>query len=133
MRIQYTAVQTVPLWNSAATITKYIVRLTAFALDIHREAMYNNSRRKKARSWRNRQTRTFEGRMGDRMGSSPIDRTKNPGFSTRIFLCLKCLKSNDYKGFLKLRISTWISFGSLKTGCVAHRLHTLLDSVFSAV
>ena len=28
------------------------------------------------RSWRNRQTRTFEGRMGDRMGSSPIDRTK---------------------------------------------------------
>lgn len=27
------------------------------------------------RSWRNRQTRTFEGRMGDRMGSSPIDRT----------------------------------------------------------
>lgn len=29
------------------------------------------------RSWRNRQTRTFEGRMGDRMGSSPIDRTTN--------------------------------------------------------
>jgi hypothetical protein len=28
------------------------------------------------RSWRNRQTRTFEGRVGDRMGSSPIDRTK---------------------------------------------------------
>ena len=28
------------------------------------------------RLWRNRQTRTFEGRMGDRMGSSPIDRTK---------------------------------------------------------
>jgi hypothetical protein len=27
------------------------------------------------RSWRNRQTRTFEGRVGNRMGSSPIDRT----------------------------------------------------------
>lgn len=27
------------------------------------------------RLWRNRQTRTFEGRMGDRMGSSPINRT----------------------------------------------------------
>ena len=27
------------------------------------------------RSWRNWQTRTFEGRVGDRMGSSPIDRT----------------------------------------------------------
>ena len=61
------------------------------------------------------------------------DRTKNRVFSTRVFLCLKCLKSNDYKGFLKLRISTWISLESLKTGCVAHRLHTLLDSVFSAV
>ncbi len=31
------------------------------------------------RSWRNRQTRTFEGRMGDRMGSSPIDRTMFSG------------------------------------------------------
>ena len=28
------------------------------------------------RSWRNRQTRTFEGRMGNRPGSSPGDRTK---------------------------------------------------------
>ncbi len=28
------------------------------------------------RLWRNRQTRTFEGRMGDRMGSSPINRTR---------------------------------------------------------
>ncbi len=27
------------------------------------------------RSWRNRQTRAFEGRMGDRVGSSPTDRT----------------------------------------------------------
>ena len=58
------------------------------------------------------------------MGSSPIDRTKNPGFSTRVFLCLKCLKSNDYKGFLQLRISTWISLESLKIVWVAHVLHT---------
>ena len=27
------------------------------------------------RSWRNRHTRTFEGRVGDRTGSSPVDRT----------------------------------------------------------
>ncbi len=27
------------------------------------------------RLWRNRQTRTVEGRVGDRMGSSPISRT----------------------------------------------------------
>ena len=30
----------------------------------------------KMRPWRNWQTRTFEGRVGDRMGSSPIGRTK---------------------------------------------------------
>src|SRR5690606_39603941 len=36
-------------------------------------------RSRKTRSWRNWQTRTFEGRMGNRMGSSPIDRTRyNP-------------------------------------------------------
>ena len=29
----------------------------------------------KMRPWRNWQTRTFEGRVGDRMGSSPIGRT----------------------------------------------------------
>lgn len=33
------------------------------------------------RSWRNRQTRTFEGRVGDHMGSSPIDRTTGDGSS----------------------------------------------------
>ena len=42
-------------------------------LDIPTWHKYNNSC--SSRSWRNRQTRTFEGRMGDRMGSSPIDRT----------------------------------------------------------
>ena len=29
------------------------------------------------RSWRNRHTRTFEGRVGDRTGSSPVDRTSS--------------------------------------------------------
>ena len=38
------------------------------------------------RSWRNRQTRTFEGRMGDRMGSSPIDRTKKTSRKTCFLL-----------------------------------------------
>ena len=28
------------------------------------------------RGWRNRQTRTFEGRVGDRTGSSPVGRTR---------------------------------------------------------
>ena len=28
------------------------------------------------RLWRNRQTRTFEGRVGNRTGSSPVSRTK---------------------------------------------------------
>ena len=28
------------------------------------------------RPWRNRQTRTFEGRVGDRTGSSPVGRTR---------------------------------------------------------
>ena len=32
------------------------------------------------RLWRNRQTRTFEGRVGDRMGSSPISRTNKKDF-----------------------------------------------------
>ena len=38
------------------------------------------------RSWRNRQTRTFEGRMGNHGGSSPPDRTKKA-------LVIKCLFS----------------------------------------
>ena len=33
-------------------------------------------RLKDMRLWRNWQTRTFEGRVGNRMGSSPINRTK---------------------------------------------------------
>ena len=37
---------------------------------------HKNNNSCSSRSRRNRQTRTFEGRMGDRMGSSPIARTK---------------------------------------------------------
>ena len=48
------------------------------------------------RVWRNWQTRTFEGRMGDRMGSSPIIRTTkrlNPfGFSLFVLEFLNILK-----------------------------------------
>ena len=32
------------------------------------------------REWRNRQTHTFKGRVGDRMGSSPISRTNKSDF-----------------------------------------------------
>ncbi len=48
------------------------------------------------RVWRNWQTRTFEGRMGDRMGSSPIIRTKTGVFEgksvqkTPFFFALNC-------------------------------------------
>ncbi len=48
------------------------------------------------RVWRNWQTRTFEGRMGDRMGSSPIIRTKMGYFEGKnlqkplFFLLKKC-------------------------------------------
>ena len=37
------------------------------------------------RSWRNRQTRTFEGRVGNRMGSSPIDRTTSFNIALIVF------------------------------------------------
>ena len=40
------------------------------------------------RSWRNRHTRTFEGRVGDRTGSSPVGRTikKACNFVTSFFI-----------------------------------------------
>ena len=95
---------------------------------------YNIIRNQFLRSWRNRQTRTFEGRMGDRMGSSPIDRTKNPGFPTRFFLYLKCSKSLYTYSFLRVHAATWISLKSyeITMGCtrVARRLHTDLCPVF---
>ena len=62
------------------------------------------------RPWRNRQTRTFEGRVGDRTGSSPVGRTKfDSGFfgipSFFVQICFKiriiqllCLVKNfDYR------------------------------------
>ena len=41
------------------------------------------------REWRNRQTRTFEGRVGDRTGSIPVSRTKQirECKSTPLFVC----------------------------------------------
>ncbi len=45
------------------------------------------------RSWRNWQTRTFEGRVGNRMGSSPIDRTKFAYFSRLWEFCSQSLFS----------------------------------------
>ena len=42
------------------------------------------------RPWRNRQTRTFEGRVGDRAGSSPAGRTpKKTKIHLRLFLYIK--------------------------------------------
>lgn len=43
------------------------------------------------RPWRNRQTRTFEGRVGDRTGSSPVGRTIKTTelFDIRRFLLCK--------------------------------------------
>lgn len=41
----------------------------------------------KMRSWRNRQTRTFKGRVGNRVGSSPTDRTNWAGIHWRLCFC----------------------------------------------
>ena len=38
--------------------------------------------------WRNWQTRTFEGRVGNHMGSSPIGRTKQKNHAKAWFFCL---------------------------------------------
>ena len=50
------------------------------------------------RDWRNRQTRAFKGRVGDRVGSSPTSRTKKNGNTTSasVFycLCVFCLSAN---------------------------------------
>ena len=54
------------------------------------------------RSWRNRQTRTFEGRMGDRMGSSPIDRTRTISTHQCVLLFIKSVVGLDfYSRFIK--------------------------------
>ena len=53
------------------------------------------------RSWRNRQTRTFEGRMGDRMGSSPIDRTKKNDLYIHCASLFFCKGVRDLNGTLR--------------------------------
>ena len=61
------------------------------------------------RLWRNWQTRTFEGRVGNRMGSSPISRTKKSGFLTRIYLYPKCsiiLYFQGFSGFFAFRLNS---------------------------
>lgn len=45
------------------------------------------------RSWRNWQTRTFEGRVGNHVGSSPTDRTKFAYFSRLWEFCFQSLFS----------------------------------------
>lgn len=112
---------------------KNILRFWKNGVDILIRKRYNTFRNRNLRSWRNRQTRTFEGRMGDRMGSSPIDRTKNPGFPTRFFLCLKCLKPSIYKAFLSLHEFSWISLESLKIVCVARALHARCTQAVSGL
>ena len=75
-------------------------------LDIPTWHKYNNSC--SSRSWRNRQTRTFEGRMGDRMGSSPIDRTSFRASARSLALLFLCgskaspwlLLGNDYAAII---------------------------------
>lgn len=53
------------------------------------------------RPWRNRQTRTFEGRVGDRTGSSPVGRTKFDSgfFGIPSFLYKYVLKSESFSYF----------------------------------
>ena len=53
------------------------------------------------RSWRNRQTRTFEGRMGDRMGSSPIDRTRKETAFVYQTKAVSFQRNKSLAGFVK--------------------------------
>ena len=55
---------------------------TEIFLDICSHDVYNTC---VMRSWRNRHTRTFEGRVGDRTGSSPVDRTQQKSLKTQRF------------------------------------------------
>ena len=54
------------------------------------------------REWRNRQTRTFEGRVGDRTGSIPVSRTKHkrPSQKTRSFMFFAKLHIEPFKCLL---------------------------------
>ena len=46
------------------------------------------------RDWRNRQTRTFKGRVGDRVSSSLTSRTnKKQHFSVLLFCYVQCLRA----------------------------------------
>ncbi len=66
-------------------------------LDKFGQIGYNNGCRQVLRSWRNRQTRTFEGRMGNRPGSSPGDRTKKrkTGFLSCLSFFFKCNQQSE--------------------------------------
>ena len=88
------------------------------------------------RLWRNWQTRTFEGRVGDRMGSSPISRTKKSGFLTRIYLFLKCsiiLCFQGFSGFFVFRLNSFEDVKRrLRCTPVAHFFVRVLSSRASA-
>ena len=59
---------------------KLKVKRIVKVLDFSSELIYNtrvaDNRRHNMRGWRNWQTRTFEGRVGNHTGSSPVLRTK---------------------------------------------------------
>ena len=84
------------------------------ALDKSLHIGYNYCCRQDLRSWRNRQTRTFEGRMGNRPGSSPGDRTIKSRFcllrQKRLFIYLdlfwkRIFESRNIKGDIYYRIA----------------------------
>lgn len=61
-----------------------------------RQAIYYNVQA--MRDWRNRQTRTFKGRVGDRVSSSLTSRTKKRAMqlSVALFFCVRgCCESNN--------------------------------------
>jgi hypothetical protein len=56
------------------------------------------------RGWRNWQTRTFEGRMGDRVGSSPTLRTKEITTEKSVVILCSFLLYRDMNPFLNAKM-----------------------------
>lgn len=70
-----------------------------------------------ARLWRNRHTRTFEGRVGDRTGSSPVNRTMSEWIVShplRLFIKFASVSSFFYRPqFARADHAATFVFGSI--------------------
>ena len=70
------------------------------------------------RDWRNRQTRAFKGRVGDRVGSSPTSRTTNGNTTVLPFfycMCVFCLPANLANKVGRNTPLRFVAFASLRS------------------